>query len=139
MAEVGAERPTELVADVESYLRALLRDTYCGYLDQDLRRVADDLIVEAGEPIDVSAADLRKQEPEPVELPELDEKLEREYQTAEITVDEPAPRDETAEITLDEHWAPPDPEPFVPEPDDGVTSSVDWGSDDDTGAWSAPV
>ena len=94
---------------MESYLRALLRDTYCGYLDQDLRRVADDLIVEAASRSTSARPTSASRNRSPVELPELDEELEREYQTAEIKVDEPASECETAEISLDEHWAPPDP------------------------------
>ena len=38
--------PRQLVAEVEGHLRALLRDVLCGYLDADLKAVADDILVE---------------------------------------------------------------------------------------------
>ncbi len=37
-----------LLAELTSYLRALLRDVLCGHLDSDLRSVADQLLAEAG-------------------------------------------------------------------------------------------
>lgn len=37
-----------LIAELTSYLRALLRDVLCGHLDSDLRSVADRLLSEAG-------------------------------------------------------------------------------------------
>ncbi len=40
------ESPRELVAEVEGHLRALLRDVLCGYLDADLKAVADDILLE---------------------------------------------------------------------------------------------
>src|SRR4029453_18766040 len=43
-----AESPRELVEEAENHLRALLRDVLCGYLDADLKGVADDILVEAG-------------------------------------------------------------------------------------------
>jgi hypothetical protein len=57
--------PHELVAEVEGHLRALLRDVLCGYLDPDLKSVADDILLEtAPEPfVEIKARDLRK-EPE---------------------------------------------------------------------------
>ena len=38
------DSPRALVRDVEQYLRALLRDVLCGYLDEDLRGMADELL-----------------------------------------------------------------------------------------------
>jgi hypothetical protein len=54
--------PTELVAELEGHVRALLRDVLCGYLDADLKAVADDILIEAhGEPLgDIHARDLRE-------------------------------------------------------------------------------
>lgn len=46
---VGADSPHTLVDEVERHLRALLRDVLCGYLDPDLRRVADELLLEQPE------------------------------------------------------------------------------------------
>ena len=39
-----------LVEEVERHLRALLRDVLCGYLEPDLRRVADELLLDQPEP-----------------------------------------------------------------------------------------
>lgn len=47
-ATLGLESPRALVREVERHLRALLRDVLCGYLDQDLRRTADDILAAAG-------------------------------------------------------------------------------------------
>jgi hypothetical protein len=47
----GWEAPDALVLDVEQNLRALLRDMVCGYLEPDVKRVADEFLVdEVGEP-----------------------------------------------------------------------------------------
>ena len=64
-----AESPRELVDEAEGHLRALLRDVLCGYLDADLKGVADDILLEAGsEPFmerpeahEIEARDLRKE------------------------------------------------------------------------------
>jgi hypothetical protein len=53
---VGSDSPQTLVDEVERHLRALLRDVLCGYLDPDLRSVADDLLLDQPEPIEVRAA-----------------------------------------------------------------------------------
>ena len=42
------ESPRELVEEAENHLRALLRDVLCGYLDADLKGVADDILLEGG-------------------------------------------------------------------------------------------
>ncbi len=56
---VPAESPRELIGEIEGYVRALLRDLLCGYLDADLKGVADDILVESLPP-----------EPEPEPEPE---------------------------------------------------------------------
>jgi hypothetical protein len=68
---VDAESPRELIAEIEGHLRALLRDVLCGYLDADLRSVADDILLESqGEPLgEIEARDLRM-EPEPEPRPD---------------------------------------------------------------------
>ncbi len=43
------DSPHAVVRDVERYLRALLRDILCGYLDEDLRTTADELF--AAQPV----------------------------------------------------------------------------------------
>jgi len=57
------DRPGEdwtLAEEVERHLRALLRDVLCGYLDADLRRAADDLLLEPPEPFEIRARSLRE-------------------------------------------------------------------------------
>lgn len=63
---VGPDSPRTLVEEVERHLRALLRDLLCGYLDTDLRRVADELLLDQPEPFEIRAAALRFQREEPV-------------------------------------------------------------------------
>ena len=68
---VGSEAPRTLVAELERHLRALLRDVLCGYLDADLARVADDLLLDQPEPFEIRAQALRRHpEPEPERMPE---------------------------------------------------------------------
>ena len=53
---VGSDSPQTLVDEVERHLRALLRDVLCGYLDPDLRSVADDLLLDQPEPVEIRAS-----------------------------------------------------------------------------------
>ena len=128
-ASVDAESPRDLVAEVEGHLRALLRDVLCGYLDADLKSVADDILIEThGEPLgEIEAHDMREeQEPEPLvettprfhreEEPPMTFEPELEY------YDEP----DTAEMEPVQHEL------------EGVTQSADWGWDDPED-FSAPV
>jgi hypothetical protein len=129
------EPPRELVAGLEGHLRALLRDVLCGYLDADLKSVADDILLETNsEPfMDIRARDLR---------------AETEPDTAELDAVEPEPEPEPEPEHAPE--VAPEPQRFArrqPEPLDdeelevpqwslhGVTESSDWGWDD----YSAPV
>ena len=149
------ESPRELVAEAESHLRALLRDVLCGYLDADLKGVADDILVEAGpEPFmgpeagEFEARDLRK-EPrferapetvrEPAPQPYLDFGPEAEYEPEPVY--EPAP-DYEAELDAEPDTAELEAVTVAPEPVqhelDGVTQSVDFGWDDPED-FSAPV
>ncbi len=67
MDEIGSEPPAELTAEIETCVRALLRDVLCGYLDADLRRIADDILLTSGAPVEIEARDLREDpDPEPV-------------------------------------------------------------------------
>ncbi|MGH2803890.1 MAG: hypothetical protein ACRDL4_12720, partial [Thermoleophilaceae bacterium] len=103
------ESPQQLVAEVERHLRALLRDVLCGYLDADLKGVADDILLETGpEPFgEIRARDLRRHEPPPVEAA-------------------PPPASEAEQDTSE----------LEPVPAHGVTPSADW---DDPRDFSAPV
>jgi len=54
--------PRALCGEIEHHVRALLRDVVCGYLDPDLRSVADDILLASAEPIDIQARDTRDEE-----------------------------------------------------------------------------
>jgi hypothetical protein len=111
MDTIGSESPRELVLEVESQLRALLRDVLCGYLDHDLKSAADDILLRSAEPFEIEARDTRRRfapagaAPEPPAEPAAPEP-------------EPPPDEELAE---------------------GVTPSADWGLDEDPESYSAPV
>jgi hypothetical protein len=111
------DSPRELVAEVESHLRALLRDLLCGYLSPDLKGMADDILLETTpEPfVEIRARDLRKRAAPPAsETPA-------------------APEGDTSELTAVEARPASRPER------EGVTASADWSWDDDPEDYSAPV
>jgi hypothetical protein len=119
MEQIGSESPRELVGRIEDQLRALLRDVLCGYLDPDLKRAADDILLRSAEPFQIEARDNRRrgsritdhgsqEEPEPAAEAEL--------------APEPPPA-----LEVEEELA------------DGVTPSADWGFDEDAESYSAPV
>jgi hypothetical protein len=151
----GPAQPRELVAEVETHLRALLRDVLCGYLDADLAAVADDILLESSPdpPGEITARDLRSEEPEPepddepaaagpepgpageaepVLEAEPKPALEAEPEAALEAEPEPAleaqPEPDTAELEA----------VALPSPLEGVTASADWGTDDPED-YSAPV
>jgi hypothetical protein len=118
------------VDEIEGYLRALLRDVLCGYLDADLKGIADDILLESPEPFAIQARDMRV-EPEPP--------------TDEFEV---AAAATPARVSRAADWRPAEPGP-APEPEpeptaapmgapEGVTPSADW-LDDDPESYSAPV
>jgi hypothetical protein len=136
MGRVPVESPRELVAEVERHVRALLRDVLCGYLDPDLKGVADDILLEttADATGEINVRDLRREredeaEPEPEPEPEAQPEAELEADTSEmepVAVEEPVPEP-----------APVDPAP-VQQRLDGVTESADWGWGEPD-EYSAPV
>jgi hypothetical protein len=160
---IDGESPCELVAEVGGHLRALLRDVLCGYLDADLKAVADDILIEShGEPLgEIEARDLRR-EPEPAaQAPEPDEpRFRREPEADPVTFEPELEYDYGDEYDYEETPAPDyeaeleqerEPEPdtaemepitVAPQPVqhtlDGVTESADWGWDDPED-FSAPV
>jgi hypothetical protein len=134
---IGSESPRRLVAEMEAHLRALLRDVLCGYLDPDLKGVADDILLEtAPEPFaleeepEVAAHDIREQEtteveavePDPEPEPDPDPELEPEP----VAVPVPGPVGPPVDEEPRQHQL------------DGVTESADWGWDDPED-YSAPV
>jgi hypothetical protein len=113
---IAGESPLALVEEMERHLRALLRDVLCGYLDPDLKSVADDMLLEAPEGMDIKARDMRS-EPATDEIDAVQPELQPEPEP------EPEPR----------------PEPETAEPE-GVTPSADWAHyDEDPESYSAPV
>src|SRR5207244_536214 len=56
----SADPPRQIVRELETHLRAILRDVLCGYLDVDLKGAADDIILASGEPVEIRARDLRR-------------------------------------------------------------------------------
>jgi hypothetical protein len=112
---IGPDSPAGIAAELEGHLRALLRDVLCGYLEPDLRGVADDILLEVPDPFHIEARDLRVEVP-PVPVPEPEEPAP----SPEPEVPPPAAASDgdTAEL-------------------DGVTMSVDW--DEDPLSYSAPV
>jgi hypothetical protein len=60
----GWGSPDELALEVEQSLRAVLRDMVCGYLEPDLRRIADEFVLE-----EVGAAREDESSPEPEPAP----------------------------------------------------------------------
>jgi hypothetical protein len=119
----GQSSNVGLVHQMEGYLRALLRDLLCGYLDSDLKGVADDILLETAEPMGpIRARDLR--EPEPAEPAEPEP----------VTEEVPVVASHVA------GWRPAGAEPEA-EPHggpEGVTPSDDW-IDEDPDSYSAPV
>jgi hypothetical protein len=127
----GDEPPRELVAEAEAHLRALLRDVLCGYLDADLKGVADDILLEAtSEPfMEIRARDLRAR-PAP----------RREEAAPEEPASAPEPDQDTSELPAVEVGPASEPAPApVRQPTlEGVTASADWAWDDPED-YSAPV
>jgi hypothetical protein len=158
-ASVDTESPRELVAEVEGHLRALLRDVLCGYLDADLKSVADDILIEThGEPLgEIEARDIREEperEPEPEPEPHV-EHTPRFHRDETPTFEEPltyepelewdAGPDYEAEYDAEPDTAEIEPVAVAAQPAqpvqhelDGVTQSADWGWDDPED-FSAPV
>jgi hypothetical protein len=164
--ERTGDSPAELVAEVEGHLRALLRDVLCGYLDADLKSVADDILLESSaEPFvgEITARDLRRErprlerEPEGPPEPSAEQAWENEVYP-EPSVEEPEPRPEPEPSRQSEpERSRPEPAAREPDPDtaelepvmretsppvqaelEGVTPSADWGWDDPED-YSAPV
>jgi hypothetical protein len=152
----GEDSPGELVAEVETHLRALLRDVLCGYLDPNLKGVADDILLETNpEPfVEIEARDLRREPtagPRRTPVAQAPGAGRREPAAGAHGAQAARPEPDTSEL---EPLEPPEAEPKVerfaraPEPEaqpaseqrqlEGVTQSEDWGWDDPED-YSAPV
>ncbi len=135
---VGSDSPRTLVTEVERHLRALLRDLICGYLQPDLRALADDLLLDQPEPLEVRARGLRDgpstvaarppafEEPEPSDMVFEIEALEEEH--GEVEVHQAG--EDAAPLREEEAAAPRRAEAASPR------GELDW---DDPEGYSAPV
>jgi hypothetical protein len=124
---LGPDTPRTLVLHLEQHLRALLRDVLCGYLGSDLKAAADDVLLTSSEPLEIRAADLRKEEPPPPDP-------EPEPEPGSVPV---WPQQETLTVEPE-----PEPEPVGAARhavEAGVTQSADWDWDDDPDSYSAPI
>jgi hypothetical protein len=163
------ESPRELVDEAEDHLRALLRDVLCGYLDADLKGVADDILLESGsepfmdsdtqesEPREFEARDLRKEprferektEPEPyLDFdPETEYEPDPDYEAApdyEAEVDSEPDTAELEAVTVapEPVTVAPEPVTVAPEPVQHELDGVTHSADwgwDDPEDFSAPV
>jgi hypothetical protein len=134
----GPDSPAAIAVELERHLRALLRDVLCGYLEADLKGVADDILLEVPDPFHIEARDLRgERPPAPGPAPPGPEPMPQPGPPLPDPVPPPQPGPGPA----------PDPTPPMPAPTpdpvppaavlDGVTPSVDW--DEDPLSYSAPV
>jgi hypothetical protein len=146
----GDDSPHELVSEVEAHLRALLRDVLCGYLDADLKSMADDILLETTpEPfMEIQARDMRVEAREPsppreapaaaprfaapAHAPPPEPRFERPPPPPPEPEPESEPEQDTSEMPAVE------PEPAAQAELEGVTASADW-SWDDPEDYSAPV
>jgi hypothetical protein len=146
---LGPDTPRSIVVSLEQHLRALLRDVLCGYLGADLKAAADDILLTSSEPLDIRAADLRR-EPQAAAPPP----------PPPPPPPEPEPEPEPGSLPV---WPPPEPQTVdssMPDPmaaaampraaqpqlapqrhtvEAGVTQSADWDWDEDPDSYSAPV
>ncbi len=121
---IGSDTPAALVGELESHLRALLRDVLCGYLDPHLKAAADDVLLTSSEPLEIRARDLRKDGGRWTG----DGERASETEPAEPTPADPRDFEDAAGVAPAE-------EPYVP----AVTPSIDWDFEDDPGSYSAPI
>ena len=145
---VGSESPRTLVPELELHLRALLRDLLCGHLDLDLKAMADDILLEAPERLEIEAHDLREEEQPEAGAPEMD-LADAEPEDPELVHASQGP--DPAEPSRGSPGAPEPPtSPPGPGPSEGVTPSDDWAfereplgstlpADEDPASYSAPV
>ena len=135
MEEVGSDSPVLLAAEIEGCVRALLRDVLCGYLEPDLKRTADDILLTSGAPIEVKARDLRAEpeaEQDTTEMEALAEPEPEPEPEPKPRAKKPKPRPKPKQRATSNEQR------VQEELSDGVTPSADWGFDD-ADCYSAPV
>jgi hypothetical protein len=122
------ESPVELVAELEGHVRALLRDLLLGYLEPDLKGVADDILLETREPYETAEAEAVEYEArdlrEEPEEPEIPEELELEPEP-ELEPELELRQDEGAETERAYVWQP----PYDPEPEPASEPDYDYDYD----------
>jgi hypothetical protein len=124
---VPADSPRELVGEIEGYVRALLRDVLCGFLDADLKDVADDILIETtSEPfLEIEARDLRKESAPPEPEPEAEPEPEPEPELSEEPEPEPEPEPEEWPEPEPEQWPEPEPAAVTAEAEELDTSELE--------------
>jgi hypothetical protein len=127
MEQIGSESPVELVGKIEDDLRALLRDVLCGYLEPDLKRAADDILLRSAEPFEIEARDTRRFGSRVAGHGSLEEAEQAAEPEPEPEQEPEPPPPPVADEEVEEELA------------DGVTPSADWGFDEDAESYSAPV
>jgi hypothetical protein len=143
---LGPDTPSTLVLGLEQHVRALLRDVLCGYLGSDLKAAADDILLTSSEPLDIRAADLRREPeaaaPPPPPPPPPPPEPEPEPGSQPVW---PPPQPETVASSMPDPIAPAAQPRLAPQPRErhtveaGVTQSADWDWDEDPDSYSAPV
>ena len=82
---LGKRPPLEVISEVERHLRALLHDLVCGYLQTDLKGLADEILLADGEPAGPENVTIDPVHLEPVRdpgaLPEPDPTATAEFET----------------------------------------------------------
>jgi hypothetical protein len=145
---LGPDTPSTLVVGLEQHVRALLRDVLCGYLGTDLKAAADDILLTSSEPLDIRAADLRREPeaaaPPPPPPPPPGPEPEPEPEPGSQPV-WPPPQPETVASAMPDPMATAAQPRLAPQPRErhtveaGVTQSADWDWDEDPDSYSAPV
>src|SRR3954470_4722112 len=138
---LGPDTPRTIVLSLEQHLRALLRDVLCGYLGSDLKAAADDILLTSSEPLDIKAADLRREPRAAAPPPPPPPPPEPEPEPGSLPV-WPPPEPETVDTSMPDPMAPaarPQRSPQRHAVEAGVTQSADWEGDEDPDSYSAPV
>ncbi|MEA2443875.1 MAG: hypothetical protein QOJ12_1167, partial [Thermoleophilales bacterium] len=121
----------------------------CGFLEPDLKGAADDILLQSGEPIEISARDLRRQvparirppepapEPEPVTVAPTEAALARDAVAVRPPPREAPERQPEAPLRLELRDDGPRDAPWeLDVQESGVTPSADW---DDPESYAGPV
>jgi hypothetical protein len=130
LEEIGSEPAGTLIEEIERHLRALLRDVLCGYLERDLQSVADDILLDVPEPLEIEVRDARGGDA-PAEAATTTARR-AEADTTEM---------EALAVELRAGMGPSQAREREPKEAaaEGVTPSAEWAPDEDAESYSAPV